>query len=265
MYKILMPSDFSKNAYGAVRYAVELFRAFDCTFYLFNSYQRPPSGGSMLEVLDDILEKEAVRSLNAIKSSIKTDLPGTHHRFETLTMQGALDRNLTKIVNEKGIDLIVMGTKGSSGIKENVLGSNTAKVLKKVGCSLLTIPIDWKFNGMEKVLILSDYSILPIGLSNSLFYKILEKRLADVSFYSSQTSDEQADWSNLPSSNFSTIALDTESFTSSVNEFIHENNPDLLALFPKKGETVQQVLRRSANRNRTMKKQVPMLIMQTAG
>ena len=35
---ILIPTDYSRNAFNAIVYAFELFKNIDCTFYIFHSY-----------------------------------------------------------------------------------------------------------------------------------------------------------------------------------------------------------------------------------
>ena len=36
--KILIPTDFSKNAWGAISYAIDLFKNEACEFYILNAY-----------------------------------------------------------------------------------------------------------------------------------------------------------------------------------------------------------------------------------
>ncbi|MGB5171273.1 MAG: universal stress protein, partial [Eudoraea sp.] len=38
MKKIILPTDFSKNAFNAICYAAELFKKEECVFYLVNTY-----------------------------------------------------------------------------------------------------------------------------------------------------------------------------------------------------------------------------------
>ena len=38
MKKIILPTDFSDNAYNAIRYAVQLFKDVETTFYLLHTY-----------------------------------------------------------------------------------------------------------------------------------------------------------------------------------------------------------------------------------
>jgi len=41
MKKIILPTDFSENAYNAIKYAVQLFKDVESTFYLLHTYTPP--------------------------------------------------------------------------------------------------------------------------------------------------------------------------------------------------------------------------------
>jgi hypothetical protein len=71
---------------------------------------------------------------------IKTISINPEHNFIALHEYGNLIDIIRKTVLDKKINLIVMGTKGASGIKETILGSNTGNVMTKVPCNLLVIP-----------------------------------------------------------------------------------------------------------------------------
>ena len=38
MKRIILPTDFSQNAYNAICYAIRLFKEVECTFYLVHTY-----------------------------------------------------------------------------------------------------------------------------------------------------------------------------------------------------------------------------------
>ncbi|MEH6769109.1 universal stress protein [Maribacter arcticus] len=55
-------------------------------------------------------------------------------------MYGFFTDYIKQEVIDKNIDLIIMGTKGASGIKAVSLGSNTGNVITKVPCAVLAVP-----------------------------------------------------------------------------------------------------------------------------
>ena len=48
--------------------------------------------------------------------------------------------NIEDLVEKMGIDLVVMGTKGATGLAAAVIGSNTADVIQAATCPVLAVP-----------------------------------------------------------------------------------------------------------------------------
>ena len=142
MKNILFPTDFSENSWCAIEYALKLFKDAPCNFYVLhvdalsrsgvdsNSFVMPSK--SINVALKDNLEDTFAR--------IKTITTNKEHNFIALHEYGNLIDIVRKTISDKKINLIVMGTKGASGLKETILGSNTGNVMTKVPCNLLVIP-----------------------------------------------------------------------------------------------------------------------------
>ncbi len=64
---------------------------------------------------------------------------------------------IIETIKEKKTDFIVMGTKGASGIKEILMGSNTASIIEKANCPVIAIPEGAKFKGIKKITYATDY------------------------------------------------------------------------------------------------------------
>jgi nucleotide-binding universal stress UspA family protein len=72
---------------------------------------------------------------------------------------GDFIEQVRKTVDDKKIDLIVMGSRGASGLKRCILGSNTGNVLVKVSCNTLVVPKKAKFAGPGKIIFPTDCNI----------------------------------------------------------------------------------------------------------
>ncbi len=147
MKNILVPSDFSNNAYNALFYATCLLKNHDCTFYILNvfSEQTPlqshsPVPGKNRNLLVQ-LEEEAVEGLNKVYHRINLDNQNPRHRVKKLLEKGSLSEMIVKTVAQLDIDLVVMGNTGETAAKNVFLGSSvthTISVLKT--CPLLAVP-----------------------------------------------------------------------------------------------------------------------------
>ena len=142
MKTILIPTDFSDNSWNAVEYAVTLFNDVPCTFYIFHIEPLTQSGveSNSFTMSTERVDVSVRKKLSGLFKRIALLTTNEHHHFIALQEYGNLVTGIRKTVAEKKIDLIVMGTKGASGIQEAVVGSNTGDVITKVPCNLLVIP-----------------------------------------------------------------------------------------------------------------------------
>lgn len=166
MKNILLLTDFSKNAENAIRYALQLFEADICTFFVLHVEKVSSYTTSNLmtmgnsSVYDSVI-KESKHKLAKFVSALELDYKNDNHSFKMLVDYDVMTDAIKQTVKSENIDLIVMGTNGVTGAKEVVFGSNTINVIRKVNYPTLVIPEDFKFRKPKDIL-------LPLDLSDSL-------------------------------------------------------------------------------------------------
>ncbi|WP_108246383.1 universal stress protein [Muricauda brasiliensis] len=165
MQKILIPTDFSENAWNAIDYAMQLFRNRRCTFYLLNTYTPViPSSRFMAKMIDGVRIVDAVREnseqgLNKTIKRIQTKYGNPNHSFETISSFNLLVEEVKDIVETFGINLVVTGTKGASGVDEVFMGSNTVRIIKSVRkCPVLAIPYHFEYITPTEIAFATDFN-----------------------------------------------------------------------------------------------------------
>ncbi|KGL62500.1 universal stress protein [Polaribacter sp. Hel1_85] len=165
MKKILIPIDFSENAINAVNYALALFKNEFCKFYILHAYQEdiylsnaPISRETIKEVIRTVGKDSQLQLKNALKQ-IKKLSPNSKHLFKIISANNILVDEADLIVEEKNIDLIIMGTRGATNNKKLTFGSHTLQVLKYVKCPVLVIPENYSFKEPNHILFATDYSM----------------------------------------------------------------------------------------------------------
>ena len=178
MKNILIPTDFSANSRNAIRHALSLFGQGSCHFYLLHVVQpyiygatELPVTGFPADVEKGMMEK-SYSELERILSEIRDDYPHADARFTLMAEYGFFIDSMRKLVSEKDISLIVMGTRGASGLREMTVGSNTGDVITKVKCPVLVIPEDTPLKPAGRMVFPTDYSIpySPRVLDTLLFF-----------------------------------------------------------------------------------------------
>ncbi|WP_299391710.1 universal stress protein [uncultured Gelidibacter sp.] len=154
-HHILVPTDFSDNAWSAALYALKLYANKPCTFYFSHAWTFLNSGSRThisQSYIDPLIEK-AKEQLEEVKEKAKKESTNSEHQFETIFSYGSLMDSVEFANKEHNIDLVVMGTKGATGAKKIFLGSNAVTVVNRVRrAPLLLVPKKSKFETPKKIL-----------------------------------------------------------------------------------------------------------------
>lgn len=164
MKRILVPTDFSDNAYAALVYASRLYGAEEALFTLFHSFEEEVSHltsrvdvGRTDEIIDN-LYKHSDEDGERMLEKIKRDSPKAHHTYEVVATPISLSKAINKIVADEQIDLVVMGSKGRTGAEEILIGSTTTTITDTlIGCPLLIVPRNVNFVVPHNIAFSSDF------------------------------------------------------------------------------------------------------------
>lgn len=139
--KILVPIDFSPNADHAMAWAIDLARRYDASLVVTHVVQPvawPASPDGLMVTPADLFattRRELGTSLDRSRESIEAT--GIH--AEAVLIEGSPAPEIAELARRAGVDLIVTGTHGRTGIKHALLGSVAEKVLRTAPCPVLTV------------------------------------------------------------------------------------------------------------------------------
>ncbi len=148
MNKILVPIDFSENSKNALRVAAEIARTSGAALEMLHVnvasiYSTPLSeyvAVSNFVVEDQQYDEKALTELEKLKLGLLA-IPGFSKLDVTMRVEdGFLYSTVNNVATDDDVDLVVMGTKGASGLNEFLVGSNTEKVIRTAPCPVLAIP-----------------------------------------------------------------------------------------------------------------------------
>lgn len=142
MKKILVPCDFSESAIQAYEFAMSMAARANAEVYVLKVIDLPffyeTTFGTTPQYFDSSiykdLEEEAKINFEKLKDK--------HDRKELVSfsvLRGAVTFVIRQFAEEHNIDLIVMGTRGTSGFQEYWIGSNTEKVVRYSSVPVLAI------------------------------------------------------------------------------------------------------------------------------
>jgi nucleotide-binding universal stress UspA family protein len=167
MLNILVPTDFSELSKIAVRYAVRIANKLDGNITLLHviDFQRTVRSTIKLETNS----RDVVKSINESLEELVDDITSRMAVKKPIRCEIAKGRSFSAAVVKEAkklrSGLIIMGTKGASGLKKALLGSNTVSVLESSKIPVLAVPEDAEFRTFRNVIYATDLKHLQKELN----------------------------------------------------------------------------------------------------
>lgn len=141
--RIVVALDFSEPAMHALDAAIELAKRYGAPLDLVHAFHMPVLVGMPDEIAlppefwTGAKDAAASRLEQSVARVRAAGVAVTSHLRETNPTDAILD-----VAREIGADLIVMGTRGLTGLKHVLLGSVAERTLRLAPCSVLTVKSD---------------------------------------------------------------------------------------------------------------------------
>jgi nucleotide-binding universal stress UspA family protein len=132
--KILFPTDFSHTGDAAFAMATSIARDTGAKILIVHVEEPPVAygGGELYYGIPEPQTEDLKAMLHRIVPS--DPKPAYEHRLITGDPAGAIPR----LAEEEGVDMIVMGTHGRSGLTRLLMGSVAEAIVRRSPCPVLT-------------------------------------------------------------------------------------------------------------------------------
>ena len=160
MVNILVPTDFSEHSRVAIRYAIQFANRIDGNVTLLHVTTLPHASRASIRLKLKSLEQEIAKATEEDLQALAAEyapLLKTKEPLKTKVARGtSFNDAIVKEAKRLRSGLIIMGTRGASGVKKYVLGSNTAAVISVSHVPVLVIPELAEFRNFRKVVYATD-------------------------------------------------------------------------------------------------------------
>lgn len=266
MKKILIPTDFSPNAHSAATYALSLFGD-SATYTLVNAYQVPHSGSTMLISISDILKRDSEQLLKEELIRLEDEFPQLADRISMVAEMGQADTALRKLAVNNGHDLIVMGTKGATGLKSVLIGSVAANVIQQVPCAVLAVPATAEARSPKRILFAADDHTLSLDRCPEMLAFVADRCGSEVLILNVMKDGERADTGGRrPINGFDAIphSFHFESgkdVGSTITKFAIDSKVDLMTMVRRKKDLFSNLFGHSNTRDMMQTTRLPLLVL----
>ena len=277
MRKILIPTDFSDNAFNALKYACELFKYDTSVFFIMHAYQDDiyASGEMMteetLKEVTTLVSKKSEELLDDTLKRLDAIKQNPRHTFHVVSSNSMLIDEADRIVDEENIDLIVMGTRGKTNDRSLTFGSNTLQVLRYVQCPVLAIPE--QFSGIQPrhILFPTNYLIPYKRRELKLLCELAAPYRATIDLLyiskSSHLSMRQKDnqkfiTDELSKNPVNCKTIDNKSISNAIYSYIKERDIDMLVMVNTRHSFLENILYQSTIDEMSLYLEIPFLALQ---
>ncbi|MCB0756298.1 MAG: universal stress protein [Flavobacteriales bacterium] len=150
MKNILVPFDFSHHSRNALEYAAQLAAKADAKLCIFHAYDRS-------EVLEGVKVATTVSAMEDIQRKLAKQFGLSEKKITGKVVQGEFIEEVLEFIGKNKFDMIALGTRGASGLRELLVGSYTVNLMQELrDIPMLVIPEKASFASIRNILLCSD-------------------------------------------------------------------------------------------------------------
>jgi nucleotide-binding universal stress UspA family protein len=270
MVNIIVPTDFSQLSKIALKYAIKIANRLDGNVTVVHIITITKairiSMRAKMKPLDANLllaaQEELETLIKTISEQYKTSVP---IKYEVI--RGSYFRStLMKEAKRLRSGLVVMGTRGASGITKAVLGSNTTSVLEESHVPVLAVPEHAEFKGFRNVVYASDLRNLEKELRVLILY--VEKFESTIHLIHIAADGDQvqlleeqieAVLKKFTYKNIVTLVLVDSNIGSAIDQYVEVSKADILAMFTHELSFYEKTFDKSMTRKMAFHSRIPLL------
>ena len=274
---ILLPTDFSKNAWNALKYASELYKTESVDFFILNAFRLKSYDIESIFVSKpgdkeyDLALEQSEKELRKVLKMIELKKTYPNHTYFSMSIFDTPLNAIKEAVELKDIDLVVMGTKGATDAKSVIYGSNTIDVMEKVrNCPVLAVPNIAKYTEPKEIVFPTSFKthfkrrelkyLYEIAKITNSAVRILhintEKHLTDLQKQNKDLLEEFLDGIE-----YSFQWLDNVSVNTGLEEFVRRRGSDIIVFINKKHTFFDSIFSRPLVKDLGTSSQIPVLVL----
>lgn len=272
MNTFIVPVDFSETSKNAARFAAHLSSQIENSrIVLYNVYDPIEVGSDSTPIEpDDESGRKAIFEL-ALKS-VQTELTGI--TTAGISCVAEADSNfvdsLESYVHRNNIPLIIMGITGATRIAQIFMGSNTLKIIGRRIAPVIIVPPDAQFRGAKNIAFITDFKdvdktipIEPIKEILDLFKPNLHIVNVDSEHYVELSDEYKKERGKLHKMledyNPEYYFIRMYDFLDAINQFVADNNIDMILTVPKNQSFLTHVFKTSHTSKLAYHSHVPII------
>lgn len=269
--KILLPTDFSKLSKVAIHYAAKMALKLNAEIVLFHAVfiDAPPKAQTALKAQQilDAMAKNAKEDFVYIENEIKKECGGKVKISSHIIKGYPVEDVIETFAEHNNIDLIIMGTKGASGLKKVLMGSNTSAVISNSNIPVIAIPEHARFRSIKHIVYASDMQMVKKEIQALMQFARLFNATIHILHIIPPDSKKKIDKTKIKKeiiaqykySHISVHVSLNDDIIEGIDEYIADVKADMLAMFTHKPTFFEKLFGKSITRQMAFHAWTPLL------
>src|SRR6218665_862241 len=156
--RILIPVDFSETSFIAIEHAAFTAQLFKAELILLHVVEKHWENFNV--IAPEIVVEMPTDLVNSIEKRLQEVAVNIRTKYGVkstcFTADGNIFTEIIAVAEEQNVDLIMMGTHGTSGIVEFFVGSNTYKVVTEASCPVISVRAHAEKLGYQNIVLTID-------------------------------------------------------------------------------------------------------------
>lgn len=271
MKTIIVPTDFSPIATNAMNFAADMAVNINASLMLLHVYQVPVSMTDVPVVMvsAEELRKSSEAKLQEIKDAL-THITSGKIKVYTEARLGDVSDELEDVCKLIQPFAVIMGTRGTTGVERVLFGSTTLTAIRHLKWPVIVVPPGKEYGtGIKKIGFACDFDKVvestPIHFIKNMVKEFgAELHVLNVDYESRHFKPETPEESLMlhtlleglnPNYHF----INHVDIEDGINEFVEENNIDLLITIPKKHKLLDSLFKQSSTKQLVTQSHVPVM------
>ena len=168
MNKILVPYDFSSIAKNALNLAAELAeKVKNCSVTVINVIEHPTPetlktmGISDVDPMEELYIGKLMKTIEEKLEIVVADSAYADIDIKYKIVIGQPFKEISEVISTQKIDLVVMGTSGSDGLEEFLVGSQAERMVRFSTCPVITVQKESHIEDIETIVFASNFEDIP--------------------------------------------------------------------------------------------------------
>ena len=277
MTTVLLPADFSPISINAITFAIATFKDRPCKFVLLNVHTAASyvtddlmTMGSSASIYQTLIASSKA-SLAKLEVKLQKNSKTKLHEFSSIVDYDNFVDAVNQACKEQGANLVILGTKGASGLESAIFGSNTVHLMERSNYPVLAVPDKYAPALLNRWAIGLDFEI-PVAkseieslldlaaMTNALVDIICVKQNEDP-LTAEQLKNKSAVAKIFENTNSEFITLFSQNVLEAISAYCDEHQCDAIALINKRRNFFFRLIRKDEIQKFGYQIKRPLLVM----